>query len=166
MAQAKPKTAKAADADTVLRLRRTFAAPREAVWRAFTVAEELKRWWGPRGMTCPVAELDVRPGGRYRTEMRAPDGGVYVTTGEFREVAPPERLVLTWVWGEGEMAGHETLLTIELEDRGGATELTLTHERFPDAAKRDLHDQGWSSSLDCLAEALEQSAEQISEEKD
>ncbi len=154
MAQAKPTTAKIDDADTVLTITRSFAAPREAVYRAFTEAEKLKRWWGPQGMTCPVAELDVRPGGRYRTEMNAPDGSVYVTTGEFREVAPPERLVFTWIWGEGEMAGHETLVTIELRDNGGATELTLTHERFPDAGKRDLHNQGWSSSLDCLAEIL------------
>ncbi len=153
MAQTNPKTTMI-DSDTVLSITRTFAAPREAVYRAFTEADELKRWWGPQSMTCPVAELDVRPGGRYRTEMHAPDGSVYVTTGEFREVTPPERLVFTWVWGEGEMAGHETLVTVELRDLGGATELTLTHERFPDGAKRDLHNQGWSSSLDCLAEIL------------
>lgn len=152
MARTQPTTID--NADMVLTITRTFDAPREAVYRAFTEAEELKRWWGPQGMTCPVAELDVRPGGRYRTEMHAPDGGVYVTTGEFREVAPPERLVFTWVWGEGEMAGHETLVTIELRDDDGATELTLTHVRFPDAAKRDLHDQGWSSSLDCLSDIL------------
>ncbi len=154
MAQAKPTTAKIDDTDTVLTITRTFAAPREAVFRAFTVAEELKRWWGPKGTTCPVAEIDARPGGRYRVEMLSSEGNTYVATGEFREVAPPERLVFTWVWGEGEMAGHETLVTVELRDHGGATELTLTHERFPDAAKRDMHNQGWSSSLDCLAEIL------------
>ena len=152
MAEAQVKTVH--DDDTVLTLTRTFAAPREAIFRAFTEAEILRTWWGPKGTTCPVAEIDARPGGRYRIEMHAPDGSVYVATGEFREVAPPERLVFTFIWCEGEMAGHETLVTVELRDHGGATELTLTHERFPDAAKRDMHNQGWSSSLDCLADIL------------
>ncbi len=154
MAQANPKTAKLDDDDTVLRLTRTFAAPREAVFRAFTVAEELKRWWGPKGMTCPVAEVDVRPGGRYRVEMLSSEGNTYVLEGEFREVVAPSRLVYTWVWGSGDFAGREMLVTLEFDEAAGGTELRLTHELLPDARARELHRQGWSGCLDSLADML------------
>ncbi len=152
MAQAQAKTVH--DDDTVLRLTRTFAAPREAVFRAFTVAEELKRWWGPKGMTCPAAEVDARPGGRYRVEMLSSEGNTYVLEGEFREVVAPSRLVYTWVWAAGDFAGREMLVTLEFDEAAVGTELRLRHELLPDAAARDLHRQGWSGCLDCLAEIL------------
>lgn len=152
MAQAQAKTVP--DDDTVLRLTRTFAAPREAVFRAFTEAEIFKTWWGPKDTTCPVAEIDARPGGRYRVEMRSPEGNTHVIEGEFREVVAPARLVYTWVWSRGDFAGREMLVTLEFSDAGGATELRLTHELLPDGAARDLHHKGWSGCLDCLAEIL------------
>ena len=152
MAQAQAKTVH--DDDTVLKLTRTFAAPREAVFRAFTEAGILKTWWGPKGTTCPVAEIDARPGGRYRIEMHSSEGGVHVIEGEFREVVAPSRLVYTWVWVGGNFAGREMLVTLEFGEAAGGTELRLTHELLPDAAARDLHDQGWSGSFDCLAEIL------------
>ncbi len=152
MAQAQAKTVH--DDDTVLRLTRTFAAPHEAVFRAFTEAEIFKTWWGPKDTTCPVAEIDARPGGRYRVEMRSPEGNTHVIEGEFREVVAPARLVYTWVWSGGDFAGREMLVTLEFSDAGGATELRLTHELLPDGAARDLHRKGWSGCLDCLAEIL------------
>ena len=155
MAQASPMGRTKNDAETVLRLTRRFRAPREAVFRAFTVAEALKSWWGPKGFTCPVAQLDVRPGGRYRIEMLSPDGNSFMIDGEFREVTSPSRLVYTWTWGEGGMAGHETLVTLDFRDLGAdGTQLSLTHEMLPGAEWVERHEHGWSGSLDRLAEVL------------
>ncbi len=154
MTDAQAETQAAPAAERTLRLRRTFAAPREKVFRAWTDPEELVKWWGPGGFTVPICELDVRPGGAFRTCMRSPDGDEYNLSGVYREVTPPERLVFTWVWREGALAGQETLVTVEFHDRDGATEVVLTHEGFPDAAVRGMHEQGWSSSLDCLEEVF------------
>jgi uncharacterized protein YndB with AHSA1/START domain len=141
--------------ETRLSVARTVAAPRETVFRAWTDPKELMRWWaGGPGMSPALAEVDLRVGGRYRLGMRAPDGATeYVCTGVYREVQPPSRLVYTWTW-EGQ-AGPETLVTVEFHDRGGATEIVLTHEGFADAASRDQHTAGWNGCLDSLAKTLE-----------
>ncbi len=155
MAQASPKRRTMSEAQTVLRLTRRFQAPREAVFRAFTVAEALKSWWGPKGFTCPVAKLDARPGGRYHIEMLSPDGNTFVLEGAYRAVTPPSKLVYTWTWKQGGMAGHETLVTLDFRDLGAdGTELSLTHEMLPGAEWVERHEHGWLGSLDCLAEVL------------
>ena len=155
MAQTQRKTAKAEAEGTVLRITRRFAAPRDAVFKAFTDTETFKSWWGPEGFTCPVAELDARPGGRYHIEMLSPDGNTFVLDGEYREVTPPSRLVYGWTWLEGGMAGHETLVTLEFRDLGArGTELSLTHEMLPGAEWVDRHRHGWSGGFDCLAEIM------------
>jgi uncharacterized protein YndB with AHSA1/START domain len=130
-----------------LRLRHTFAAPRERVFRAFTDPEELKQWFGPTdGHAIPVAEVDLRVGGRYRIDLLGPSGSLYRIVGEYREVRPPERLVYTWRWEIGEDVG-ETLVTVEFRERGAATEVALTHEAFPTAHARDGHEGGWMGCL-------------------
>ena len=86
--------------------------------------------------------------------MAEPDGCIHRLTGVFREVRPPEKLVYTWIWGGGDMAGVESLVTIEFADLGTATELALTHERLPSERACELHEQGWTSSFDCLDESL------------
>jgi uncharacterized protein YndB with AHSA1/START domain len=142
----------AATSDSVLRLSRTFRAARERVFGAFTDVKQLKQWWGPKGFSLPEAELDARPGGRYRLHMLSPEGNSYVLSGAFVELRPPERMVYTWVWEQGDNAGVEMLVTLEFRDLGGATELIVTHERLPSVAARDAHAGGWSSSLDRLEE--------------
>ncbi len=149
MAIAKPSV------ETVLRLQRTFAAPREKVFRAWTDPEELKKWCGPRGRTTPLAEIDLQAGGKYRIGMKEPEGEVFYVTGAYREVRPPERLVFTWLWEEDDMGTGETLVTVEFRAQGNSTEVTLTHELFPNQAARDRHEWGWGSSLDRLATELE-----------
>ncbi len=74
---------------------RVFDAPPELVFKAWTDPKHMARWWGPRIMTTPVCEMDVRPGGAYRIVMHAPDGSDYPITGVYREVTPPRRLVMT-----------------------------------------------------------------------
>jgi uncharacterized protein YndB with AHSA1/START domain len=139
---------------TTLNLRRQFKAPPNRVFRAFTDVAMLRQWWGPRGFTTPEAELDARPGGKYRLHMRSPEGNIHVLSGTFREVSPPKKLVYTWIWEQGDMAGLETLVTIDFRAKDGGTELALTHEKLPSATSRDRHNAGWSSSFDCLVEIL------------
>ena len=152
MTQASPLVG--VDPDTFLNISRTFAAPREKVYAAWTEPEHLKQWWGPEGVTAPVVEIDLRLGGRYRTCMRTLEGDRWVG-GVYTEVTPPERLVFTWKWEDDHAADSpDTLVTVEFRDLGDMTEVSLTHERFGSAESRDLHRHGWSSSLDCLEQAL------------
>jgi uncharacterized protein YndB with AHSA1/START domain len=142
------------DAETVLVLTRTIAAPREKVFSAWTDPAILKQWWaaGP-GFTPTVAEVDLRVGGRYRLGMRAPDAQVdYVVAGTYRVVQRPARLVYTWAW-EG-TAGPETVVTVEFHDRGPQTEVVLRHEQFAGANDRDQHAAGWGGCLEGLARVL------------
>ncbi len=131
-----------------LRLTRAIPAPREVVFRAWTDPEALKRWWVPvEGMSVPAAEVDLRPGGRYRFTMRNAKGEDVHLSGVYREVRPPERLVYTWRWEGSE---DETLVTVDFEATGGTTLLHLTHEQFRDDAVRDRHGIGWRGVLDRL----------------
>src|ERR1700736_1406457 len=82
-------------ANRELVITRTFGAPREIVFEMWIDAKHMAQWWGPHGFTNPVCELDVRPGGAIRINMRGPDAAVYPMTGTFREIVRPERLVFT-----------------------------------------------------------------------
>ncbi|HWB35635.1 MAG TPA: SRPBCC domain-containing protein [Rugosimonospora sp.] len=132
----------------VVRVERTLTASVERVWRAFTEPERLAAWFWPERMGT-VAEIDLRPGGRYA--LTAPGAGLAVT-GEYHLVEPPTRLVFTWQWaGEPET----TLVTVALTAlEGTGTTLVVTHERFADAGARDNHAQGWRDCLDRLPEYL------------
>jgi uncharacterized protein YndB with AHSA1/START domain len=143
--------------DTTLRLTRTFTAPRERVFRAWTDPDALKQWWIPAaGFAVDAAAVDLRVGGLYRIAMRNPQGEVFYVTGAYREVRAPERLVYTWRWEGTQMDGiGESLVTVDFRSRGRATELQITHERFPDAAVRDRHGSGWAGCLDQLAAQTE-----------
>ncbi len=152
MVQPKPNDA------LVLRLSRSFAAPRDRVFRAFTAPSQLVRWWGPKGFTVPACTLDVRAGGAWRTVMRSPEGKDHIVSGVYREITPPARLVFTWAWEEEGARGHETVITIELFETPGGTRLELTHERFETEDSRNAHRDGWSSCLDCLEQALAEGA--------
>ena len=79
--------------DRRLEIEREFDAPRELVWKMFADPYHLSRWWGPKGFTNPVVELDFREGGRWYHVMRGPDGRDYPADSEFVEIAPPDRIV-------------------------------------------------------------------------
>lgn len=140
----------------VLRLTRRFAAPREAVFRAWTDPEELAKWFGPDTAEARNIRIDLRPGGAYSLELHEADGTVFPLSGVYREVRPPERLVFTWTWGAGGMAGVETLVTVEFRTAGAGTEVALTHAGLPSADFRDKHEQGWTGTLGCLDRLVEQ----------
>jgi uncharacterized protein YndB with AHSA1/START domain len=134
-----------------LELRYIFDAPRERVFRAWTEPGMLKQWFrAAPNYTTPIAEVDLRVGGRYRFGMKPPESEqVLVATGVYRLIQPPEKLVFTWTW-EGAGA-PETLVTVEFRQKGRQTEITLTHKNFQDPAERDQHNQGWQGCLTQLA---------------
>ena len=133
-----------------LRITRTLAATRAKVWQAWTDRKARTRWFAPSEQySTVVPELDVKAGGGYRVEMRAPDGKISRVSGRFHEVRAPERLVFTWQWDDP--GSEETLVTVELHERGGSTELVLTHERFTSEEGREKHSEGWAGCLDQLA---------------
>lgn len=148
-------------------LTRVFDAPRELVWKAWTDPEHFKRWWGPRNYTCPFCEMDLRVGGKYLNCMRSPEGKDYWGTGVFLEIIPFERLVFTDSFADeqgnvvpatyyGFRADFplEMLVTVIFEDQDGKTKLTLRHSGLVAGPERDGTEQGWSESLDKLAETL------------
>jgi len=139
--------------ETSLQVRRTFSAPPEKVFRAWTEPEALKKWCAPsEEYSTPSAEVDLKVGGKYRIVMQAPNGNQHIAAGTYRKISPPRKLVFTWFWEDGDMP--ETLVTLEFHDRGGATELVLTHEMFPNLEQRNHHEQGWIGCLGRLGKAV------------
>jgi uncharacterized protein YndB with AHSA1/START domain len=144
-------------------LTRIFDAPRELVWRAWTDPKHLAQWFGPRGFTSSVPELDVRVGGALRIVMHGPDGNDYPMKGIFREVAPPERLVFTNIAIDND--GNHLLegeTTVILEAQGNKTKMTLhTYAKglVPIAPKMlGGMEQGWNQSFDKLSELMTKAA--------
>lgn len=137
------------ETDTSLRVSRVIGTDRETAFRAWTEAEQMKRWAAPEGGTVTDAASEVKVGGRYRIAMVTADGGEHVAVGEYREVKRPSRLVYTWDW-EGDGAMGDTLVTVEFNEVDGGTEVVLLHERFPNAEARDNHTVGWESCLNRL----------------
>jgi uncharacterized protein YndB with AHSA1/START domain len=143
----------------VLLLTRVFEAPRELVFRSWTEAKLMARWWGPEGFTSPACEADARPGGAVRIHMRGPDGAMYPMKGIFHEIVAPEHLVLTMSAFE-ESKGHPRLKTqcaVTLAEQDGRTTLTLrivVVRSRPEVAAALAGAEGWTQSLERLAGAL------------
>jgi uncharacterized protein YndB with AHSA1/START domain len=133
-------------------LRRTIAARRDDVFRAWTDPEHLRKWWGPPGYETPEATVDLRPGGRYRFTMKkAPDGAPFFLTGTYREIAPPEKLVYTWTWeGRPNDTGENSLVTVRFLERGDSTEVVIVHDLLTTEEMRAGHTKGWIGCLDRL----------------
>ena len=123
--------------DTDILITRRFDAPPALVWEALTRPEHVKRWYGLRRLTLPVCEIDLRPGGQWRYVMHDPEQGIdHVFSGEYREIAPPERLVYTERY-EG-FPGSDHVVTATLTERAGRTTLT-EHMRYPSKEVGDGH---------------------------
>jgi len=119
------RSSKAADAPPTLEVRRTFRAPRQRVFDAWTKAEELKRWHSAGPTTVDATEVDLRVGGKWRVDMRSPEGRTYYVSGSYREIDPPNRLVYTWKW---DTDLDYSVVTVEFHDLGNATEIVLRHD--------------------------------------
>jgi uncharacterized protein YndB with AHSA1/START domain len=140
-------------ADLTLELTRQLPAAAPAVFGAFTDPTQLARWWGPRGFTVPSLDFEPRAGESYRIAMQPPEGDRFHLTGEFREV-DPSRLTFTFVWDPPDPDDVETLVALSLRDIGESTELSLTQGPFKTEARRALHRDGWTDSLDKLERLL------------
>ncbi len=94
---------------------------------------------------------DVRVGGEYRWDLTSPEGERMTARGEYRELVPDKKIVFTWKWDDDEnWERHTSIVTVELSDREGGTELLLKHEQLPSEESRDRHKEGWNSVLDRL----------------
>jgi uncharacterized protein YndB with AHSA1/START domain len=149
--------------DATLILKRVLNATPERAFRAWTSGEHIQQWMRPEpGMVVPRASMDVRVGGKFRIQMKMPDGEFFTAVGEFREVKAPERLVYTWDWEKdgsgaefGEAEGQPSLITVEFLKRGERTEFVLTHSRFATVESRDNHARGWSNGVESFARFVE-----------
>jgi uncharacterized protein YndB with AHSA1/START domain len=148
--------------DRVIIVRRLFAAPRTLVFQTWTDPQHLARWWGPAGFESTVLEMDVRPGGVFRLEMRGPNGNVYPCQGTYREIVEPERIVFAGPEDCGHACGAglppRAVVTVTFDDVDGKTLLTI-HTRFASESDRDAAAQagyqpGWESCLERLSDEL------------
>jgi uncharacterized protein YndB with AHSA1/START domain len=147
-------------ADRVLVMSRVFDAPRELVFKAWSSAAFLTKWFGPLHFKIPHCTVDFRVGGSYKLCMRAPDGTDYWTEGTYLEIDPPKKLAFTWERPEFK-TDPPMVVTITLEEAGEfgkKTKLTL-HQALFDATKdRDDHNQGWGECLEKLQAYVEADA--------
>jgi uncharacterized protein YndB with AHSA1/START domain len=141
---------------------RVFDAPRDVVFRAFATSEALAHWWGPKGWTLPVSNLDFRPGGTWHYCMRGPGGEESWGLSRYSEIVERERIVYTDVFSNAEGAAAEGMpqmqITIEFTDEGGKTRVTSRTEFASSEELRKVLDmgvvQGATETWDRLEEYL------------
>jgi len=144
--------------ETSLQIKRTFAAPLPTLFDAWTKPERMKKWFlmPSPGMESTIHEVDLRVGGKIRAEVQNKEGKTHRLLAVFKEIVPREKLVYSWTWEEGMPGGGESLVTVQFRQMGESnfTEVTLTHERFPNSEVRDRHNMGWNGCFDALAASL------------
>jgi uncharacterized protein YndB with AHSA1/START domain len=139
--------------DKTLRIERTFQAPVEAVFDAWTSEEVLRRWWHEEhDWETTEAEVDLRVGGTLRVVMRNPHTDVEIGGGgRYTEIEPPTRLGFTWTW-DGDT--RRTLIEIDFEESDGVTTVRFTHSDLWDDEAVRSHEVGWGKFFDNLDRAL------------
>lgn len=135
-----------------LTLTRTFRAPPERVWRAWTEPDAVAAWFGPFEGTAD-AQLDVRVGGAFRIAFEGPGGETHTALGTYEVVEPHQRLAFTWSWIS--TPERQSFVTLTLQAVADGTEFRLHHTRFADTTARDNHNRGWSAALDKLDRHLD-----------
>jgi uncharacterized protein YndB with AHSA1/START domain len=154
------------DAQDAVVVERIFDAPVDLIWHMWTQPEHFQKWYGPKGFTVPVAEMDVRVGGKRLICMASPDGGMKMwTTGEYVEIVPNRRLVYTEspadengnvvspsAMGMPDGYPATTLVAVLLEDLGGRTKMVMTHASMPADSGAGA---GWEQAFDKLEEHIE-----------
>jgi uncharacterized protein YndB with AHSA1/START domain len=136
-----------------LTLVRRIAARPSIVFAAMTTAEGVAAWFGPDDLPVVSAEMDARVGGAYRVHFRTIDGRDHEACGEFLEVTPPHRVVMSWRWAVGgvpEEQGRISRIEIRLAPIDGGTELTFTHADLWNEASEHSHTWGWTGALNKL----------------
>ena len=140
-----------AEEKTSLEITRFINAPRSRVYSAWTDPAQLRQWFGPEFVQTNDLVADLRVGGKFRWDLTNPEGEKMTCLGEYRELVPDRKIVFTWKWDDDEAwENHDSVVTVELSDRDGGTEVKLTHEKLPSEESRDRHNEGWNSVLDRL----------------
>jgi len=137
-----------------LRIERTYRAPIQNVFDAWTSEEVLRRWWRTqRGWETSQAQVDLRVGGAVRVAMRDPVTGTeYAGGGVYTEVEPPARLAFTWFW-DGDT--RRTLIEIDFTEQDGLTTVVFTHRDLWDEEAVRSHEDGWTRMFDIFADYAE-----------
>ena len=139
------------EAAPVLVVRHSFAVPRQRVFDAWLDSEAMAHWMRPGKVTHSTVEVEPRVGGRFRIQMHGGDGECFDHKGEYLAIEPPSLLSFTWI---SEGTDHKpTVVTIEFLERGGGTELVLTHKQLSQKAIEG-HRGGWTDSIRVLDETL------------
>ncbi len=108
----------------------------------------MKQWFGPENVQADALTADVRVGGKYQWEITNSEGEKMTARGEYRELQSGKKIVFTWQWDDDEdWENHTSIVTVELSDRDGGTQLRLIHERLPNEESREGHTGGWNSAL-------------------
>jgi uncharacterized protein YndB with AHSA1/START domain len=134
-----------------LEIKRLIKAPRDRVYAAWTDPAQMKQWFGPENVQTRDLVADAWVGGKFHWDLTNSEGEEMTMLGEYRELQPGRKIVFTWQWQDDEdWENHTSIVTVELDDAAGGTELRLTHEQLPNEASRDGHTGGWNSALDKL----------------
>jgi uncharacterized protein YndB with AHSA1/START domain len=144
-----------------LTLVRRIAARPSIVFEAMTTSEGLAAWFGPDDLPALHAQADARVGGAYRVRFRRFDGSEHEACGEFLELVPPRRIVMSWRWAFGgvpEERGRTSRVEVEIRPIEGGTELTFTHAALWDEASAQSHTWGWTGAMDKLVRHVENAA--------
>jgi len=138
-------------ADLSLIVRKRIAAQPTKVFQAWTQANMLKKWWGPQGVTCHEAEVDLRVGGAYRIGNTLPEGEVIWVTGYFEVIEANKMLVYTWSTGDDHTTSSERVTVkfnaIKLSENQSGTEVTVIHEQIATQERVESHIHGWEGCL-------------------
>jgi uncharacterized protein YndB with AHSA1/START domain/predicted Ser/Thr protein kinase len=143
---------------TIVRLEREVAAPAEEVFRAWTDPAEMTEWFHPNDeYRTPIAEVDLKVGGRYRVGMLPPQAErPNIMSGQFCRIDAPHAVSFTWAWESSHtLDPRETQVTLEFQPRAKSTNVVLTHERFRDEEQRQRHEDGWTGCLGQLVRHFE-----------
>jgi uncharacterized protein YndB with AHSA1/START domain len=141
------------DATQVVRIERTFDAPAQDVFDAWTSEEVIRRWFIPaQGWQEPSAEVDLRVGGTVRVVMRDPTGAPVEAGGEYTEIDRPHRLAFTWTFDDD--PSNQQLIEIEFTERDGATTVVFVNSNISQEKRRDAQYDGWSACFDELGRVL------------
>jgi uncharacterized protein YndB with AHSA1/START domain len=140
--------------DKTLRIERSYRAPAQAVFDAWTSEEVLRRWFhAQHDWETSEAEVDLRVGGDLRVVMRNPHKDEeYGGGGRYTEVDPPKRLAFTWIWDRD---SRRTLIELDFEESDGTTTVRFTHSGLWDEEAVRDHEAGWTRCFENLERTLE-----------
>ena len=137
----------------VIRAARVVPARPNEVYRVFTDAALMPKWWGKTEKAVLLAcEADVRAGGRFRFALRTQKGAEDAVFGSYTEVSPPHKLAFTWSSEKPQDGVADTLVTVDLLDlKDGTTRVVITHEGLPSPAASSIYSAGWHDMLQDLS---------------